>query len=783
MISASPIMQQPPPPACRWRAALPLALLAVCLLFHFINNYFWLQRSTLIEGVDVQNHLFFQLEFFQGLQGIWQSSDLGLGAKLWQSVIALGEPVKHSTLYWPNLVYLTTYLHNLAFEQSLFVTKMSTFMYLALTLIVTYLIGVRISGRRAALLAVFLLGMFPMIFQSSRQYALDLPLTAMVALSLLLLIRSDGFRSRGWALLFGAAFGLGMLVKGQIAIYLFAPLIYTLVRIAAEEHQERHTLLGKLWSVLRSRRLLNTMLSMAVAVPLASIWWASKIPEVLRSLGEHAGGQHKFVETGYFSLESTPYSFEGITWQLRELVTGSIGEPFALLLAICLVLYFRRKRAYRAELALWLAVPLVLFSIFLMAKHARFLMPLLPAMALVMATVIASAARRAAGQIALITLICYSLVQFFYLSYYATVVTIEGGGTVTHFVGGARYAFAPSMSTFELGKVARQMVRKNRCRERISVGFVNNSGFPGSFEQLYLLMLENHKIAAQVLEEMSQTFFRDLSGMDYLVVLRKKNSPVVWPGGEAFLREFIHQHKIKYHVNYKDSAQFHDGLSLLARAKDDYRLSGIVPVHDSAWYVYANRTPGVLLREDFERREGRVQYEQPWGLTRDGDRGVLDCPGQKMEGQENDWLSTEDDSWSNYTVSLDYKIISFSEGVGFRLHLYRTPMREYLVQIGGDEILLRKVHGQKILWEVRGPYQAQEMTWRKIKVAPVGGAINVEVDGRRVLTYRDEEMLPRGEVAIDTHHTSHIMIDNLEIMENWNCERSEVVKSPARWRR
>ena len=73
----------------------------------------------------------------------------------------------------------------------------------------------------------------PFVVFSSLRFQLDLPLASMVALMLVVLLRTDTFEHRGWSVATGLVLGLGMLTKPPFAAYVLAPLVVVAARIRA----------------------------------------------------------------------------------------------------------------------------------------------------------------------------------------------------------------------------------------------------------------------------------------------------------------------------------------------------------------------------------------------------------------------------------------------------------------------------------------------------------------------------------------------------------------------
>src|SRR4029453_17606064 len=115
----------------------------------------------------------------------------------------------------------------------------------------------------AGLLAAFFLGTAPFVVYSLLTFQLDLPLMAMVALALYMLIRTERFSRPGWTAALGLVWGLGLLTKPTFPVYACPPLLWTLGEA--------------MWSGRRWRRLLWIGLAGAIAVVVAFPWYSSRL--------------------------------------------------------------------------------------------------------------------------------------------------------------------------------------------------------------------------------------------------------------------------------------------------------------------------------------------------------------------------------------------------------------------------------------------------------------------------------------------------------------------------
>ena len=86
-------------------------------------------------------------------------------------------------------------------------------------------VGRRLLDPAAGLLAAFLFATAPFVVFSLLRFQLDLPLAAMVAVALLVILLTEGFTRVGWSLVAGIVFGVGMLTKPPFAAYVLVPVL------------------------------------------------------------------------------------------------------------------------------------------------------------------------------------------------------------------------------------------------------------------------------------------------------------------------------------------------------------------------------------------------------------------------------------------------------------------------------------------------------------------------------------------------------------------------------
>ena len=243
-----------------------LILLALLIAVQIGANALWLATNDVTVGMDRMFHQVTSLAYDHILrQGI--SLHSLFTALTWSD-------------YYPPLVHLTVAGSYQLFGVSMDVAAMANSLYLALLLLAVYGIGERLAGHWVGLLSAFLVSLLPMIFAMSRYLYLDFALTAMVATNVCLLLRSDRFQRRGYALLYGLSLGLGLLVKWTFVVFAAGPLLVALLRrdtLAAAWQAARRALTLRDGGFSSAKRLgVAALLGLAVT----AVWFAPNVQAV-----------------------------------------------------------------------------------------------------------------------------------------------------------------------------------------------------------------------------------------------------------------------------------------------------------------------------------------------------------------------------------------------------------------------------------------------------------------------------------------------------------------------
>ena len=356
----------------RW--CVDAGCLAAILLLHSLANLHWIHSDATLRGYDMGPHML-------GVANAYAVfADRGLADGL-----AWVTQLRNAS--WPATSYLPqvglAYLFGLSVEA----LRSANLLFLALLLGAVYAIGLQIRGRVVGLLAAALVPLFPGVYADSRQVGLDFPCAAMVALGVAALLNTRRFSRVGASAALGGVAGLATLVRPHAHFFLAAPVLLTL-----------GLALWRPAAGSRRKVALCAVAALGSAVVLAAPYWVGNLGRILATFTKHQQG---LIPDSVGP--SAPFYLKAIAVSASPFVLALCGVA-----AVCLGLAWWRDRGRdeaRGGRDLWViwawlaGGALVLSGIGV--HRLRFLVALLPALALVCAAGLWSLRHRRLRQVAL----------------------------------------------------------------------------------------------------------------------------------------------------------------------------------------------------------------------------------------------------------------------------------------------------------------------------------------------------------------------------------------------
>jgi len=330
------------------RYQIPLWLTAWWLFLGLINFY-WLNHDTVPPDWDPAKHLTSSLRYYHVLQ------DPGDHHNRLTALLNVDD-------YYPPLAPMAASLFYFIFpsdpDTAAWILNQ---LFLGLLIVATYRLGSRLYGSETGWLAAIAVTSFPIITAQSRIYMLDLPITAMTALGIYALLRTEHFQYRGASILFGLIAGLATMTKWTFLFFILLPLTYALAQALTAEDR---------WP-----RLKNSLAAFAVWGIVALPWFVAHFSSLIftsikfgYSVGIREGDPEVFTMSSLFYYAT--------------ILPTQILWSWLVCFIIGLFFYFRHDLKKNPAIILWFLGGYAILTL-LRNKDGRYIMPFLPAVALI----------------------------------------------------------------------------------------------------------------------------------------------------------------------------------------------------------------------------------------------------------------------------------------------------------------------------------------------------------------------------------------------------------------
>ena len=333
-------------------------LLGFLTLVHGVTSVLWLRADTHVDMGRVPDDF----------AHYWGMANLHAAISI-DALDGTVNGLRVISSYYPLLAQLPRALTGLLLGPSPLVFRAANVIYFVVLVASVYGIGRRCHGRRAGLLAAALVSLMPAVYGGARTMGLDYPSLCMTALAMLALLRVDGFVKPGRAVVFGFCAGLAILTKGQSALFLIWPAAVVLGRAVWSARAAG--------AIRMVRPLAGGVLSVAAVLATTAVWWGGRAGELVQIMGAHTTGEGMLELAGDITL------WGGVLHFVKALPLV-LSAPLALGLLLLLPVFWARAGRHRWTILAWLVLPLLLHMV-LSVRHPRYIFPLVPAAAVLLA--------------------------------------------------------------------------------------------------------------------------------------------------------------------------------------------------------------------------------------------------------------------------------------------------------------------------------------------------------------------------------------------------------------
>ncbi len=511
-------------------------LLLIIILFHVINNYIWLRNDTSYLMHDSHHHFLFSLNVFNEMK---------------QSIIPLPSRVfergmMHNRWHGILVGYVTAPFYFITGMSQDMGVMINTTLFFIILILSTYGIGKIIFNQQAGLLSAFIIGMYPQIFNHLRIYMLDLPLTALVCLSIYFLLRSEKFTRKYYSFLFCFTFVLGFLIKFNYLIFIIGPLGVILFKKVTDQNFNM-----KIKKDIAYKICIGISILLILSFPFMKLKLISILNRIYDSTWIKQLCTAVFIQKnnsiGPFMLEWLVAIGKYWLWLVHEMYNTIISFFFLFIFVVSLILFLKRKIKYKSLIFMWIFLPLIIMSLFIYFSYPfhsldRYVMPILPPIAIISAVTIMSINYKIIKKFIIFFVLTFGIFQYSAISYNLSLLPEEIALYLPDRIFGVNNYFSrislfsrdipvryrndndkyshPFKNKLQIEQMLRKILSGEEGSKRsLSVFFLDN--IPEIYEPIeYLSYINNYPINI-IINSLSEEFF-------YLEVSKISKESIAW---------------------------------------------------------------------------------------------------------------------------------------------------------------------------------------------------------------------------------------------------------------
>jgi len=281
----------------KFKSKIVLLFLIIIVPSVAILNYFWLkEQDQILVGIDSWDFYPQTTHVYRHLTG--------------QEEVGFDPGISHGSYRGPLFHWASLPLPLLCGPRHESFALVNTFFFLGL-LVIVFFIGRSLAGDGGGATAVWLIASTPIMLFGSRCYNLEMPMAALIALSMLALFNSGGFTRPVWSLLFGLAAGGAMLVKGVAFLYFLPPLLGLCTALIV-----RHFRAGAAHDNRLSLRQAVLFISTVVLGLGVALWWyRDGFQQLYQVITKQIVGYHQIYDAP-LQTEGGQSAFHQIFWEV-----------------------------------------------------------------------------------------------------------------------------------------------------------------------------------------------------------------------------------------------------------------------------------------------------------------------------------------------------------------------------------------------------------------------------------------------------------------------------------
>ncbi|MBU06089.1 MAG: hypothetical protein CL877_09110 [Dehalococcoidales bacterium] len=406
------------------------ALLLGLALLTFGGNLMWAFLDKVPPTWDPSRHFYIALSY-------WHALDFN--AENWWLNVLNVEP------FYPPLYHLSLLPFFALFGFSGDSAVLANSLYMFVIILSTYGIGAHLYDQRTGLLAAFLVSCYPILTYMSRMCMTDVMLTAGITLAYYFFLKSENFEDRNYTFFFSLTLAASLLVKWTCLVLILPPLILGLWGSESVEFKKRLVqfayyagmiialivfpfflflldegrwifltlelalvafLVKRFKDVdLSCQKVTNLVTMTGVCLLICFPWYSHHLVNILKGLSLAGWRAARVGQVTTFGVDQWLHYI--------HLLKSDVSTLFFVLFVIALAVSLVFRKYFRPVLFWWVVGSYILLTL-LPGRDARYIMPVLPAMAIVSSVFICQIGTSGIRRMLIGATVVYGLVLFIF---------------------------------------------------------------------------------------------------------------------------------------------------------------------------------------------------------------------------------------------------------------------------------------------------------------------------------------------------------------------------------
>jgi 4-amino-4-deoxy-L-arabinose transferase-like glycosyltransferase len=346
--------------------------------------------------------------------------------------------------YYPPFVQMIGAFISLIFGYKSAFLLLETLVFFIISILFTYKVTLLITKKpKLSILTTFIYSFFPQVIDQSHYFHLDLPLLALLLISIYFLYLSNNFKKLSYTLLFFVFFALIQVTKWYGFVFLIVPVLLCLFKaffyknsdkesdnvstITPNDHvTESSTSSASNYSVGKFIILRNLVIGSVTLLLIVFPWYLANWNDLV-----------KFMKVFSVGESDDPTNiFQKIMYYPSNMITFQIMFIPSLLLIASFVYKFIKNKKKALVYFLIVLVPWIVF-IFISNKNLRYILPLTPFFAYLISSISIKISKKIKGFVFFVLI--YLVLAFSFLSFNQLVKETPSLKYISMFFAGPNY--------------------------------------------------------------------------------------------------------------------------------------------------------------------------------------------------------------------------------------------------------------------------------------------------------------------------------------------------------